>query len=437
MNDKWITDIKRKADSYERKAPDDMLDNIKQEMARRGLTMTPPRPIAQTRRLTWQRWAVAASLAVAVGGTAVYLALLQPDSDTMLSQQLQHREPATQVQRQASANVEQHTAQPASIPTSSLIVQVLSKNHGKRTMPSASMITEEYKAKNVSNPQSASVENNTVETKDANTVVEIETRKAAEQQRTSANQSQNSYKDHWDSSDRLLAYNNESPHHTIHVGAYYQGVGGFQRNGNSNGQVMTMSDPMVASVPVLYAYPSLLTKVLQETPMHSEKHHHLPVRAGLSVSIPLNGQWGVTTGLTYSTMSSDFEDLYANHRESSTQRLHYLGIPVSVHYNVWQQSKVKVYASAGGEIEKLVYGKKKTHYADMTTNETITTTISEHRPVLSTHVHAGISYSVLPSLSLFAEPGLSYHFKNGSGVKSAYTDKQLLFNVNVGVRFGK
>ena len=200
---------------------------------------------------------------------------------------------------------------------------------------------------------------------------------------------------------------------------------------------MTMSDPMVASVPVLYAYPSPLTKVLQETPMHSEKHHHLPVRAGLSVSIPLNGQWGVTTGLTCSTMSSDFEDLYANHRESSTQRLHYLGIPVSIHYNVWQQSKVKVYASAGGEIEKLVYGKKKTHYADMTTNETITTTISEHRPVLSTHVHAGISYSLLPSLSLFAEPGLAYYFKNGSGVKSAYTDKQLLFNVNVGVRFGK
>lgn len=42
MNDKWIIDIKRKADSYERKAPDDMLDNIKQEMAYRGLTMTPP-----------------------------------------------------------------------------------------------------------------------------------------------------------------------------------------------------------------------------------------------------------------------------------------------------------------------------------------------------------------------------------------------------------
>lgn len=59
----------------------------------------------------------------------------------------------------------------------------------------------------------------------------------------------------------------------------------------------------------------------------------------------------MTTGLTYSTMSSDFEDLYANHCESSTQRLHYLGIPVSIHYNIWQQSKVKVYANAGGEIE--------------------------------------------------------------------------------------
>ena len=29
------------------------------------------------------------------------------------------------------------------------------------------------------------------------------------------------------------------------------------------------------------------------------------------------------------------------------------------------------------------------------------------------------------------------HFEIGAGVKSAYTDKQLLFNVNVGVRFGK
>lgn len=437
MNDKWKTDIKRKADSYERKAPDDMLDNIKQEMARRGLTMTPPQPVAQTRRLTWQRWAVAASLAAIIGGTTVYLAWQQPDSKKMLSQQQQSQgsatqqtqDPATQQQGQA-VSAGHHTALPANNFVSNLIAQVRNEGMDKGTLTQTSIVTEENKEKD---EQTVSAGSKNTETKEENTEAEVAKRKTTGTSRSSNIGS----KDDWNRNDRLVAYNKESPHSKMLVSAYYQGVGGFQRNGNSNGQVMTMSEPMVASMPTFYAYPGLLNKVLQETPVHSEKHHHLPVRAGLSVSIPLNGRWGVTTGLTYSTMSSDFEDLYANHSESSTQRLHYLGIPVNVHYHVWQQSKVKVYASAGGEIEKLVYGKKKTLYADMVTNETTTTKVNEHRPVLSTHVNAGISYSILPSLSIFAEPGLSYYFKNGSGVKSAYTDKQLLFNVNMGVRFGK
>lgn len=423
MNNKWMTDIKRKADSYERKAPDDMLDNIKQEMARRGLTMMPPQPVALTHRLTWQRWAAAASLAAVVGGTAVYLAWQQPENERMLSQQQQPRSSATQQQRQASATVEKHTTLSAGDSVSSLMAQI--KNKG--TLPSAPMERAENKEKEILGQQSLSEEK-----KETNTEGKVAKRKTAE-----PNHYYNSYKDDWDNNDQLLAYNNESPRRTMHLSAYYQGVGDFQNSGNGNGQTMTMSDPLVASMPILYAYPTLLSKALQEIPIHSEKHHHLPVRAGVSVSIPLNGRWGVTTGLTYSTMSSDFEDLYANHSESSTQRLHYLGIPVSVHYNVWQQSKVKIYASAGGEIEKLVYGKKKTHYTDMASTKTTSTTVSEHRPVLSTNVNAGISYSILPSLSVFAEPGLAYYFKNGSGVKSAYTDKQLLFNVNVGVRFGK
>ncbi len=425
MNNKWMTDIKRKADSYERKAPDDMLDDIKQEMARRGLTMTPPPSVAQTHRLTWQRWAVAASLAAVIGGTAVYLTWQQPDSERLLSQQQQQQPQShrTQQQRQASTTAEHHTTLSAGDTVSSLIAQI--KNKG--TLPSAPMERAENKEKDVLCQQSLSKEK-----KETNTEGEVAKRKTAE-----PNHYYNSYKDDWDNNDQLLTYNNERPRRTMHLSAYYQGVGDFQNSGNGNGQTMTMSDPLVASMPILYAYPTLLSKAFQETPIHSEKHHHLPVRAGVSVSIPVNERWGVTTGLTYSTMSSDFEDLYANHSESSTQRLHYLGIPVSVRYNVWQQSRMKIYASAGGEIEKLVYGKKKTHYDDRASTKTTSTTVSEHRPVLSTNVNAGISYSILPNLSVFAEPGLAYYLKNGSGVKSAYTDKQLLFNVNVGVRFGK
>lgn len=436
MNNKWMTDIKRKADSYERKAPDDMLDNIKQEMARRGLTMMPPQPVAQTHRLTWQRWAVAASLAAVVGGTAIYLTWQQPDSERLLSQQPQsHR---TQQQRQIPSTVGRHAAGSAHVSATNLFAHNSGVEQGEGTMttrilPSASITTDENEEKGVLSQQPLSANGNTIEKKEAD--------RQTPKQQPSANHPIDRYQEDWKNSDQLLAYDNAKSGQSMHVSAYYQGVGGFQNNGNGNGNGngldMAMSDPLVASMPILYAYPTLLSKAFQETPIHSEKHHHLPVRAGVSVSIPVNERWGVTTGLTYSTMSSDFEDLYANHSESSTQRLHYLGIPVSVRYNVWQQSKVKIYASAGGEIEKLVYGKKKTHYDDMASTKSTSTTVSEHRPVLSTNVNAGISYSILPNLSVFAEPGLAYYFKNGSGVKSAYTDKQLLFNVNVGVRFGK
>lgn len=452
MNDKWMTDIKRKADSFERKAPDDMLENIRQEMARRGLTMTPPAPVATTRRLFWQRWAVAASMAALVGGTAVYVVWHPSTNGPMLSQQQPTARNAVSSRQQQSSigasNTEFAPKSPASrlvatasgsslpanggtyLPSGKYDTAVLGDATKKETLQTHDDVKSQTDGMLMAENQSAT----TTEKGAQHEVTKQQTsNSAAHEKQTSRNTSPD-----WDYNDgNLLALSTTTSPQSIHISAYYQGIGDFQKNSPGNGGPMVLSEPLDAGMPVLGAMPLMLNAVTSSTPIHSEKHHHMPIRGGVSLSIPVNKHWSVTTGVSYSTMSSDFEDLYANYNENSTQRLHYIGIPLSINYNVWQQNKVKVYASAGGEVEKLVYGRKKTHYTDPIISKTTTTTVTEHRPVFSTHVNAGISYSLLPSISLFAEPGLSYYFKNGSSVRSAYTDKQLLLNVNVGVRFGK
>ena len=47
----------------------------------------------------------------------------------------------------------------------------------------------------------------------------------------------------------------------------------------------------------------------------------------------------------------------------------------------------------------------------------------------------GAEYRFSPSFGLYFTPGVEYHFDNGAEVRSAYTEKPLHWNVNLGVRF--
>ena len=47
----------------------------------------------------------------------------------------------------------------------------------------------------------------------------------------------------------------------------------------------------------------------------------------------------------------------------------------------------------------------------------------------------GVEYKADRILSIYAEPGLTYHFDNHSVVPTFYQDKPLGFNLNVGLRF--
>ena len=86
--------------------------------------------------------------------------------------------------------------------------------------------------------------------------------------------------------------------------------------------------------------------------------------------------------------------------------------------------------------EKLLKGKRKSiSEYDGVPEEEQTENVKEKRPQLSVNAAIGAEYKLYDRLSVFAEPGVSYYFDNGSDLTSIYKDRPTNFNLNVGLRF--
>ena len=83
--------------------------------------------------------------------------------------------------------------------------------------------------------------------------------------------------------------------------------------------------------------------------------HKQPLSFGVSVRKNLAKGFSVESGLTYTYLASDVR--YEGSSEKISQKLHYIGIPVRANWNFVDTKNFTMYVSAGGAIEKCVYGK--------------------------------------------------------------------------------
>ena len=172
------------------------------------------------------------------------------------------------------------------------------------------------------------------------------------------------------------------------------------------------------------------------TPIIQEKEervsHRQPIRFGLTLCYRLNDQWSIESGLVYSRLSSDYTYLLGGvayaHGE---QKLNYLGIPLKVNHQLWNNRHFGVYVAAGGMMEKMIKGTHQT-----TENGQEQTTDVSIRPLqFSVNGAIGMEYHLTNLMSIYAEPGVGYYFDNGSDVPTYYQEKPFSFNLNVGLRF--
>lgn len=183
--------------------------------------------------------------------------------------------------------------------------------------------------------------------------------------------------------------------------------------------------------------------VYNQPEVQEEYSHKIPVKVGLTARYNITGRLGVETGLTYSILSSSVKtgnSETGNNWSSGSQTLHYLGIPLNISFNILNSRYVNIYVTGGGMMEKSISGSIKTdEYVDGKFARTLTTNISPKGLQWSVNAAAGVQANILPQLGFFVEPGVSHHFKNGSRVRSIYTDKPTDFSLGFGLRysFGK
>lgn len=183
--------------------------------------------------------------------------------------------------------------------------------------------------------------------------------------------------------------------------------------------------------------------VYNQPEVQEEYSHKIPVKVGLTARYNITGRLGVETGLTYSILSSSVKignSETGKNWSTGSQTLHYLGIPLNISFNILNSRYVNIYVTGGGMMEKSISGNIKTdEYVDGKFARTLTTNISPKGLQWSVNAAAGIQANILPQLGFFVEPGVSHHFKNGSRVRSIYTDKPTDFSLGFGLRysFGK
>ena len=137
--------------------------------------------------------------------------------------------------------------------------------------------------------------------------------------------------------------------------------------------------------------------------------YKMPVSAGVTMERKLNRFVGIETGLLYSNL------------RSNEQTLNYLGIPIKLNIKLADTKKVDVYASVGGIADKCIAGAPNNSFKEEPIQLAVTAGI-------------GINYKINDQFALFAEPGVSHHFKTDSKLATVRTKRPTNFNLLCGLR---
>lgn len=161
-----------------------------------------------------------------------------------------------------------------------------------------------------------------------------------------------------------------------------------------------------------------------------------PIRFGLSVGYEISKRWGIDMGVSYSRLNSTLTSGSDHSYYTNDQRIDYLGIPVNVSYNIVKTGNLRVYVSAGEMTEFGLSGNVDVRTVRNNRQTSFTENKIDDIPIqFSVNSAAGIEYSFYKGIGVFAEPGISYHFRDHSDISTIYKAHPLNFNLQLGFRW--
>lgn len=164
-------------------------------------------------------------------------------------------------------------------------------------------------------------------------------------------------------------------------------------------------------------------------------HHYQPFVTGVTVSWQFLPRLSLDSGVNYSRLYSVRNPLYSDERDTDTMTLHYVGVPLGFRFNFLQNQRFNLYAAAGGTAQKLVSGTREVIRYSGSFRTLDYDNLQEPQWQWSVNAGIGVSCRLLGSMSLYVQPGMSYHFDNGSDLVNIYKRRPLNFSLSAGVRF--
>lgn len=423
MKTNWQKDIHDRLGSYEKDAPEGLWEGISRELPKLndGVMLThKPQRTAKFRMWRVAGVAAAASVALVIGynflGNSakdnINIATNTPKHPNMLAS---NQKPLGNEPMGVNADQTTHSAD-------NLLAEQPTLAKASMEQPTLASASTETDVKEISSKEeNSNKENKQTETKPA--------------------KREDSYVLPHNPDNNLLAFNDmterrgdeDAPSRwSVSTGA----MGGLGASGTTTayGDYLVLASPGVMDAkdsPMLD-----MNTVNRDVEQKTEYDHHLPIRIGLSVSYALTDRLSISSGLTYTRLASDIKDASRESKYIGEQRLHYVGIPVNVSYKVASFRWLGLYGTAGVLAEKCVSGTTDEGYVENNTMKYTNTQDISSKPLqMSVNAGVGIQFDFIDNVGIYAEPGLSYYFDDGSALQTIYKEKPLNFNLNVGVRF--
>ena len=438
----WTSQLSQRLADHQEPAPEGLWDRIEAQLD----ADIPQQPaiVPVSHRSTLRRWMAAASIALLIGGGA-YLFMHDDQTPTVTVPITTKLEPSTTPSAIAtpSSTTEQssESASPKAIiasPSSHLLAQrspqEIETNLAVTTMQAetdnTSAVTDISVEKETILPVKEDEINDTKELKE-NTPVTTTERTVTPHSLSEATGVSNIRKKELETGypTRIITAGSNSHDHGLEISLYAQNnLVAEQQNTPvlmSNAYYQQFSNSEIA-------YTNSHRKGAPQSNVYlsnykEETHHHLPLAIGLSVSYPLGDRLALSSGLVYTRAASDFQRIMPASTINTHQTLHYVGIPLQLHYTFLRLQSLSIYANAGGQTDINVKAQQ--------TTEGVPVEANRDNLQWSLTGAVGLQYPIIPHLALYGEAGARWYIDNNSNVDTYFKQHPLSPNLQVGFRF--
>ena len=168
----------------------------------------------------------------------------------------------------------------------------------------------------------------------------------------------------------------------------------------------------------------------------TESAHRQNIRLSLGVSYEFAPRWSIGTGLTYTSLRSDYNTDSGESSAHTVRHLYYLGVPITLQWQVFQWKALSINLNAGPLFEWAVGSRvnTQTYIGDQLSSQVVQTQAVKD-PRWSLFAGVGVQYQLFRHGAIFLQPGVSWHIPANNGVESYYSVHPVSPEFTFGYRF--